>query len=948
METIYKIPEPDLPTSPSSSFSSPLSTPSLPHPPIPTAALTATPASPSLFEDGERRGGERGEREDREVEETSVASAQSPQRTTKASIISTSTSSSSSSSTTTTSNSTTSNSNSPLTIEDSSTSQHTLLSVAISQGHKAMAEWLVESGAPLSSSTPRSDPLLTAIRRGDVAAVEMLLDAFVARDLPVPVALFFHDPITEEPAAATEVILALVEHPSFVENLHSIVSRSPSRIVLSAVKRGSLRLMQRLFAHPLITPTSVSFSGVLARAVRLRCHDIVQHLLSLGAPLPVTDSLLCAAVRNDDAAMARLILGEQGPQQPNANAASVLSVPNGPGSAIISNASGTARLPTPLSLACEHRCSAEMFTLLLSICKDSPPPPSLLHAAIKAGCGTEVVLLLINHGAPFDTAPYPLLTASEAGSFETVRILLGAGADPVRCNLIHTAAGAGQVELVRLLIERGCPCDVPAADHTTPLYKAVLKGNCEVVKLLVEAGASRGFVMNGGFSLMYAAAEFGYLEIVELLFSLGCAFDLPNSIDGATPLYMAAQNGHLEIAKRLIEAGANTQVLFKESHSLLYVAAEHGRTKMIRYLLGAPGNADPNRASQDGSTPLYAAVKSRHPKVVRILIEAGADINHLNASGLSPIFVAAERGFTELVKLLLEKGASGFDVPNVVDGATPLYVAVLNGHLEVVELLVKAGASLTVVQTSSGFDLVFAAADANHNQLLRYLLSLGCSPNTVARNSYTPLYAAVKKHLWEVAEILLDGGANPNYSLPSSGFTPMYIAAEIGRTKFVRKLLGVGAEADLPNTIDQATPVYIAAQNGHLKIVKLLLAAGANQNITLRGGYNMVYVSAQFGRSDVCEHLVELGVPFDHPCEVSSTPLYMAVRNGHLSIAEFLLDKGANKNVIHRDGFSLMYLACERGYYSFAKRLLRLGALYDVPNLKDGATPLYMATQHGY
>ena len=123
--------------------------------------------------------------------------------------------------------------------------------------------------------------------------------------------------------------------------------------------------------------------------------------------------------------------------------------------------------------------------------------------------------------------------------------------------------------------------------------------------------------------------------------------------------------------------------------SLCY-AAQAGDEKEVRSLLEQ--GVDPDSRMPDGMTALAQSVYwSRNPRVVKLLIEAGAEVNATNGAGIPVISLAAERGNSEAVRLLVEAGAD----KNAADteGSTPLMYATASSGLpesiqeEIVRLL---------------------------------------------------------------------------------------------------------------------------------------------------------------------------------------------------------------------------------------------------------------------
>ena len=116
-------------------------------------------------------------------------------------------------------------------------------------------------------------------------------------------------------------------------------------------------------------------------------------------------------------------------------------------------------------------------------------------------------------------------------------------------------------------------------------------------------------------STLAARRAHGEFEAVNALIRRG----------GLVNLTVAAGLGNIEDARRLL-ADASAE----DRHRALALAAQFGRTEIVRLLLDA--GEDPNRYNPAGihshSTPLHQAASAGHEEVVRLLVERGG--SHLN------------------------------------------------------------------------------------------------------------------------------------------------------------------------------------------------------------------------------------------------------------------------------------------------------------------------------
>jgi ankyrin repeat protein len=148
------------------------------------------------------------------------------------------------------------------------------------------------------------------------------------------------------------------------------------------------------------------------------------------------------------------------------------------------------------------------------------------------------------------------------------------------------------------------------------------------------------------------------------------------------------------------------------AQSPLFAAARAGHRKVVEALLG--GGADPDRLGSSigplGSaiavSPLFSASERNHGEIVFALLQAGADPNGVglsmgpfgSVSASSPLYEAAAKGYSVVVDILLSAGAD----PNglgtslgpfgTLGTTSPLRHAAAHGHHEIVQALLRMGA----------------------------------------------------------------------------------------------------------------------------------------------------------------------------------------------------------------------------------------------------------------
>ncbi|MEP0882102.1 ankyrin repeat domain-containing protein [Trichocoleus sp. ST-U3] len=112
----------------------------------------------------------------------------------------------------------------------------------------------------------------------------------------------------------------------------------------------------------------------------------------------------------------------------------------------------------------------------------------------------------------------------------------------------------------------------------------------------------------------------------------------------------------------------------------------------------------------------------RHPKIVRLLKQAGASEEGMNEIAL---IEAASDGNAEQVRALIQAGA---DINRRMN-STALCNAASRGHDEIVRMLIEAGADVNKRTSEGYFYPLLDAAYAGHLEIVRALVEAGADAN---------------------------------------------------------------------------------------------------------------------------------------------------------------------------------------------------------------------------
>ena len=181
-----------------------------------------------------------------------------------------------------------------------------------------------------------------------------------------------------------------------------------------------------------------------------------------------------------------------------------------------------------------------------------------------------------------------LQAASYDGEVEIVRLLLDRGADvqarhPRNGTVLQAASYRGHEEIVRLLIERGADVNTQAGRYGTALQAASVSGCKEIVQMLLDKGADVNARYGPNGTALQAASFSGHNEIVRLLLDRGADVNAHHRNYG-TALEVASSKGHKEIVRLLLDSGADVRVQSGQLSSTHQSASINGDKETMQVL----------------------------------------------------------------------------------------------------------------------------------------------------------------------------------------------------------------------------------------------------------------------------------------------------------------------------------------------------------------------------
>lgn len=259
------------------------------------------------------------------------------------------------------------------------------------------------------------------------------------------------------------------------------------------------------------------------------------------------------------------------------------------------------------------------------------------------------------------------------------------------------ACRVGNIEIIKLLIEKGACINCICSNIITPLIMASKYDHLEVVKFLLNNGAqinpniANKYKYNYKSALIYACEQ-GHLSIVKYFVQeLKCNIN-EKDINKKSIFMYACKNGNEALIQFMIKKGCNlTDEDISGNNALHYIVQSNVSQNKpeIMELLMNTNKYDLNQQNKDGETVLHIAIKFNNIQVFNYLIyhyEAKININILTFKNYTPLIYACIYGHLKIVKALVVRHC---DI-NIKErsGKSALTFSIEKGHLDIAYYLI--------------------------------------------------------------------------------------------------------------------------------------------------------------------------------------------------------------------------------------------------------------------
>ncbi|KDO20976.1 TKL protein kinase [Saprolegnia parasitica CBS 223.65] len=420
------------------------------------------------------------------------------------------------------------------------------------------------------------------------------------------------------------------------------------------------------------------------------------------------------------------------------------------------------------------------------------------------------------------------------------------------------------VEVALALYQAGTRIDMASTKllASTPLFgnallRAASVDDASVVIQLLGLGVLPAFANETGETALHLAAAKGHTTTVTRLLEHLQAGDDLNATNhwrqraGASPLFVAIAGGHAHVVGQLVAANARKDCVTNDGSTLLHAAVRSRNMSLLDLVLSFA--SDRNACDSLGQTPLHVAVLLHHKEAVTCLVRADANVFATTKRGMTPYMSASDPG----IRAILKDAETVFDeqLARRLEAAERRNPPPRRHSDASAPTLYQTTRSLPTPtdrrkQPASNVGLIEAVRQQEYDTVLQ-LLADGGNPNAATEAGDSLLHLAVIGGDHKIVSVLSQTRGVRLHVRNADGWTPLVLAVQLGRRRLA-SLLHTAARTLTPvvctvahaKDLDPATTLP-----SHDVVVDFasLLGGGAHGNV-YKGTYKGRTVAVKFAK----------------------------------------------------------------------------------------------------
>ncbi|XP_062592307.1 putative ankyrin repeat protein RF_0381 [Saccostrea cucullata] len=524
---------------------------------------------------------------------------------------------------------------------------------------------------------------------------------------------------------------------------------------------------------------------------------------------------------------------------------------------------------------------------------------TILHECCRSG-KMEMCEYLVNHFPDLleimDNDGWTVLhSACRGGNLEIVSFLIKKGLESYVLsndgkNILHRSCLNGKFEVCEYLVENYPHLlDVNDKSNNSVLHAAAWGGNVQIVKLLIEKKMDIYSVQGGGETILHQCCRSGKMEMCQYLVKHFSSLLKMKDSEGWTVLHSACHGGSVEIVSFLKEKGMVINTLSNDGESILHKACFYGKFEVCEYLVeNYPHLLDVRDKSSN--TVLHDAARGGNIQIVKLLIKKKMDIYSVQGGGETNLHLCCRSGKLEMCEHLVNHIP---DLLEIMDakGWTAIHSACNGGSVEIVSFLIEKGMDFNALSNDGKTILHIACLNGKFKICVYLVENYPHLLDFKDKSSNSVLHDAAWGGNVQIVKLLIEKKMDIN-ALQGDGETILHQCCRSGEMEMCEHLVNHFPDLLVIKDTEGLTVLHSACRGGSVEIVNFLIENGLDLNAVSSDGKNILLIACLSEKFEVCEFLVEICPHLlDLGDSCGKTVLHYAAWGGNVQIVKLLIEK---------------------------------------------------------